>query len=169
MALVVVLAKLHNFCINETDESTIPSMTAADDLNLSLGGGIPLERDEAAQMHLPRQLMGGGDHFDDMDRRTRHARECEAAWNHDELLPRERLCMQVQDGNLSRPPPDSRRHWYIYCILSLYRFIKCINRMCVMTTRQSTSITAKHWVEYDYCDMALLVSSRLLQFHHQYP
>ena len=101
VALVVVLAKLHNFCINETDETTVPSMTAVDDLNLTLGGGIPLERDEVAQMRLPRQLLGGGDHFDDMDRLTRRAREREAARNHATLLPRERLCMQVQDGNLS--------------------------------------------------------------------
>ena len=102
VALVIDLAKLHNFCINVTDEECdVPSMTAADNLNISLGGGIPLERDEAAQMRLPRQLMGGGDHFDDMDRLTHRARERDAAINHDGLLPCEHLCRQVQDGNLS--------------------------------------------------------------------
>ena len=110
VALVVALAKLHNFCIDET----VPSMTAADDLQLSLDGGIPLERSNAARMQLPRQLMDGGDHFEDMDCLTRRQRERDterdAARNHAGLLPRERLCIQVQDGNLSRPPPDGRNH-----------------------------------------------------------
>ena len=48
VALVVALAKLHNFCIDET----VPSMTAADDLQLLLDGGVPLERSNAAQMLL---------------------------------------------------------------------------------------------------------------------
>ena len=74
VALVVALAKLHNFCIDET----VPSMTAADDLQLSLDGGVPLERSNAAQMRLPRQLMDGGDHFEDMDRLTRRQRERDA-------------------------------------------------------------------------------------------
>ena len=85
VALVVALAKLHNFCIDET----VPSMTAADDLQLSLDGGVPLERSNAAQMRLPRQLMDGGDHFEDMDRLTRRQRERDAARNHAGLLPRE--------------------------------------------------------------------------------
>ena len=110
VALVVVLTKFHNFCINETDESTVPSMTAVDNLNLTIGGGIPLEWDEVAQMRLPRQLLGGGDHFDDMDRLMRRAHERKVARNHAALHPRERLFMQVQDGNLSRPNPDSRHH-----------------------------------------------------------
>ena len=106
VALVVALAKLHNFCVDET----VPSMTAADDLQLSLDGGIPLERSNAAQMRLPRQLMDGGDHFEDMDRLTRRQRERDAARNHAGLLPRERLRIQVQDGYLIRPPPDGGNH-----------------------------------------------------------
>jgi DDE superfamily endonuclease len=106
VALVVALAKLHNYCINET----VPSMTAADNLQLSLDGGVPLERSNAAPVRLPRQLMDGGDHFEDMDRLTRRQRERDAARNHNGLLPRERLCIQIQDGHLSRPPPDGRNH-----------------------------------------------------------
>jgi hypothetical protein len=62
------------------------------------------------QCRLPRQLMDGGDHFDDMDRLTHRQRERDAARNHNGLLPRERLCIQIQDGFLSRPPPDGRNH-----------------------------------------------------------
>jgi DDE superfamily endonuclease len=39
VTLVVALAKLHNFCIDETD--VVSSTTAADDLHLSLSGAVP--------------------------------------------------------------------------------------------------------------------------------
>jgi hypothetical protein len=68
VALVVALAKLHNFCIDETDVAS--STTAADDLHLSISGAVPLEMSTVAHMHLPRELIGGGHHFDDMDRLT---------------------------------------------------------------------------------------------------
>jgi hypothetical protein len=63
-----------------------------------------------ARMHLPRQLIGGGHHFDDMD----HLTACRAQEHHvaigGTLLPRERLCNQVEDGCLSHLPPDRRHH-----------------------------------------------------------
>jgi hypothetical protein len=111
VALVVALAKLHNFCIDVRDASS--STTAVDDLSLSLGGAVPLEMSAAARMHLPRQLLNGGHHFDDMDRLTRRALERDAerkATSNKTVLPRDRLCTQVKEGNLSRPLPDSRRH-----------------------------------------------------------
>ena len=62
IALVIALAKLQNFCINEREELIIPLAMDADDLEISLCGGVPLEMSTAAGMALPQQLLGGGHH-----------------------------------------------------------------------------------------------------------
>jgi hypothetical protein len=111
VALVIALAKLHNFCINEADGLRIPPVTEADDLAISLRGGVPLQMSAAAGMALPRQLLGGGHHFADMNRSARRVRESEArqhAQENNELLPRERLHNLVQAAKLSRPVPTGR-------------------------------------------------------------
>ena len=72
-SLVLALAKIHNFCIDQDDTSILPS-TSVDELRLAsqTNGSVPLEHldgdnDDMADDNttVPRQLIDGGDHFDD--------------------------------------------------------------------------------------------------------
>ena len=113
-ALVVALAKLHNFCINQKDTNIAP-MTAADELRLMTNeiGSIVLENstavgddgnvDGANEYMIPRQLIGAGDHFEDVPREVRDSRRRSFL---DSRLPRERQSEDyVQDNNYQRPRP----------------------------------------------------------------
>ena len=102
VALVMALAKLHNFCIDETDADGIPSISPADDLEIEMQGGVPLE---TTQM-LPEQLLHVGHHFDDIDRNShrRRTRQYQSAGRvQDQQLPRDRLHEKVANANLRRP------------------------------------------------------------------
>jgi hypothetical protein len=70
IALVIALCKLHNFCIDEND--LVPPVGAVDELRTEMRGGIPLETTQTPtsigrRVLLPRQLLDGGLHFDDID------------------------------------------------------------------------------------------------------
>ena len=73
VALVMCLAKLHNFCIDERETSISP-LTAVDEATIELDGAVPLQHYDAdtdegqftAQQGLPLQLIDAGNHFDDM-------------------------------------------------------------------------------------------------------
>ena len=102
VALVMALAKLHNFCIDETDADGIPSISPADDLEIEMQGGVPLE---TTQM-LPEQLLHVGHHFDDIDRNSHRRRTRQyqsAARVQAQQQPRDRLHEQVANANLRRP------------------------------------------------------------------
>jgi hypothetical protein len=100
IALVVALAKLHNFCINES--VVIESMTAVDEARAERNGAVPLETWNRNSQRQPQQLLGGGEHFDDMHRdvRRQRTREQQAI-----ILPREKLLTIVQQDGLTRPRP----------------------------------------------------------------
>jgi hypothetical protein len=112
VAIVMCLAKLHNYCINER-ESAICPMTAGDEANIEMDGAVPLQEYPAnswtrrfTDQRLPRQLIGGGDHFDDMSRNARRQRIRELRHRLEELdkmLPRDRLHLLVRDKQLKRP------------------------------------------------------------------
>lgn len=104
-ALVVALTKLHNFCIDE-NENELSVSTPGDALNIDLSGGVPMEPSVQANMSLPMGLMGGGEHFDDMDRNTRRRREREATND----FPRDRLHEMIAVKGLTRPAPTRQRH-----------------------------------------------------------
>jgi len=111
-ALVLTLCRLHNFCITERlmkkNGSSLPENLATDDLNLTLGGAVPLVsvRMEAHptgyHKHSPEQLLHGGDHFDDVDRRIHINIESRA--KDDGPLPRDELHDLVANKGLVRPP-----------------------------------------------------------------
>ena len=69
IALVLALARLHNFCIDEKQGIEIP--TAQDACNIEQEGAAPLEVDPATNISIPRQLLDGGAHFNDIDRNQR--------------------------------------------------------------------------------------------------
>jgi DDE superfamily endonuclease len=80
VALVMALAKLHNFCIDENNSDNVPSILAADELDIEIQGGVPLEMTEmttitGAATSIPSQLIGAGNHFDELDRLSRRRRE----------------------------------------------------------------------------------------------
>ena len=98
VSLVLALARLHNFCIDQKQAITNPP--AVDEINIEVAGGVPLEQDQVSQEAIPRQLFGGGEHFEDMDRNERRRRQ--RMFAHIQL-PRERLLASVIDQGLRRP------------------------------------------------------------------
>jgi hypothetical protein len=110
IALVVALAKLHNFCIDANETHAQPS-PARDELRTEMQGGVPLEATTTSmagsQVLTPRQLLDGGLHFDDIDppARRRRVRQYQAQADalHQEL-PRDFLHNLIDGANLTRPP-----------------------------------------------------------------
>ena len=103
VSLVLALARLHNFCIDENQ--SIESLPARDTSHIEQVGGVPLVVEDETDQAVPRQLIGGGEHFDDIDRNERRRRQ--RRFNNI-LLPRERLLASVIDQDLRRPVPQGR-------------------------------------------------------------
>jgi hypothetical protein len=105
VALVVALARLHNFCIDQK-QLQIENMIAPDERYIERLGAVPLEEDSRMNgQRIPRHLIGGGDHFAGMERNER--RRLVRSFNGIEL-PRERLLAVVIDQDLQRPRPRGR-------------------------------------------------------------
>jgi DDE superfamily endonuclease len=85
-ALVLALAKLHNFCINAC-ESRAMMNTTTDGWRLELNGAVTLDC-EGADI-IPRQMLGGGEHFKDVDRRNMRRQWEYSAANQGNPLPRD--------------------------------------------------------------------------------
>lgn len=99
VALVVALAKLHNFCLNE--HKTIESPSAQDTSHIEQVGGVPLVAgDGNNNVFIPQQLIGAGEHFDGVDRneRCRYQRRFRGI-----ELPRDQLHAMIADSDLRRP------------------------------------------------------------------
>jgi hypothetical protein len=99
ISLVIALAKLHNFCMDNSDDISIDNLPS-DTLELQLHGAVPLQNIGGVTM-VPT-LLGGGHHRDDVPPLPRRRTE-------DLTLPRYRLHETIADNNLSRPIPNSRR------------------------------------------------------------
>jgi hypothetical protein len=105
VALVLALAKLHNFCIDE--RQSVDAATARDTSHIEQVGGVPLvaiEHDE--NIFVPRQLLGAGEHFEGIDRNER--RRLQRSFTNIQL-PRERLLALVLDAGLQRPRTSTVR------------------------------------------------------------
>jgi DDE superfamily endonuclease len=104
-ALVLCLAKLHNFCINEADAEAIN--TTRDSTHIMVVGGVELIDSPAASTPLPISLMGGGEHSDDLTENDlrRLRREYENV-----VLPRALLHGLIETKGLTRPLPMRERH-----------------------------------------------------------
>jgi hypothetical protein len=116
IAMVCALARLNNFCINETEISPSP-LAALDAQFLETSGGCPLVERSNVDQAAPMQLIGGGHHFDDLNRhqrRSRH-RSQQRDIRHgipasgEQVIPRERLLAIVMEQGLVRPTPTTRR------------------------------------------------------------
>jgi hypothetical protein len=70
VALILALAKLHNYCI-DADDGNSDTYTASDEWQNELNGAVPLvaTTQDAQSRHddvIPEQLVQGGHHFDDI-------------------------------------------------------------------------------------------------------
>ena len=91
-AMVLALAKIHNYCIEQKDTNILP-MTAADELRLMSNEMGSVSLDDTATVDnvsgegrsIPRQLLGAGEHFEDVPREIRDIRR--RSYN-DTRLPR---------------------------------------------------------------------------------
>jgi hypothetical protein len=111
-AMVFAMAKLHNFCIDEVESAhNIPGNLALDERNLESRGGVGAIQLETVEMSgdqvIPRALLNGGNHFDDIDMnsRRRYGRQQRL-----DTLPRERMLNDISNSGLERPVPVPRRH-----------------------------------------------------------
>lgn len=103
-AMVIALAKLHNFCIDRKE--TVVPCTVLDQVNIESqdGGHIALvQREQAGNQFIPEQLLGAGHHFQDVGRRDRQRFDAAA-------LPRNILAAEIEAAGLTRPVVVMRRH-----------------------------------------------------------
>lgn len=123
VALVLALAKLHNYCIDEKEASCDAAYgSAIDEWRNELTGAVPLV--ETNQQYAPdnasttigtvtpHQLLDGGNHFDDIGLNGRYNRQ--RRYNYlsrinGSPLPRERLHSHVADTGITRPTPQPSR------------------------------------------------------------
>jgi hypothetical protein len=104
VALVVALAKLHNFCIDESDIPVrVPQTYHRDRFHMmnSDSGYVTLRNDHPQQnTNVPAELLHAGEHFNDVpDTRLRGQRRR----NLEVELPRTRLFHMIADGHWQRP------------------------------------------------------------------
>jgi hypothetical protein len=77
IALVSCLARLHNFCINEVertkelDEDALP--TDIEHMMNGPEGYVPLVKDNSNNVPTPKDILDGGNHFDDCPRAARQS------------------------------------------------------------------------------------------------
>lgn len=119
-SLVLVLCKLHNYCINCTDAS-IERPFQSDLQNIVMNGGLFLPRlDDRAEDREEQPswsydmsetsgdrlvaLLDGGDHCDDHDSQT-----ARRAFRYLEHLPSRILLAKIQDEGLHRPARSTYR------------------------------------------------------------
>jgi hypothetical protein len=109
----LALAKIHNFCIEQTDTSILPVLPE-DEFRLVTqpSGSIPLEDRGAHDDRMdedidngvvPVQLIGGGEHFEDVPGEI-----CQMTRRRYNIirLPREKLAEDtVMENNYQRPRP----------------------------------------------------------------
>lgn len=112
VALVLALAKLHNYCIDAQDDSRDVSHTASDEWVTEINGGVPLvpvaaEFQSGNNDVVPEQLLHGGHHFDDIggavgrrNRQRRYVYEADGV-----QLPREALHSYIESIGVTRPIP----------------------------------------------------------------
>ena len=105
--MVVSLAKLHNFCLDEwlnhENNTTINRNVVVDNLliqdvehiTMNEHGSVPLVFDLDSETNIPDDLIGGGEHFDDVPRYWRRGVSDDTAHT--------LLCIHVENSHKRRP------------------------------------------------------------------
>jgi hypothetical protein len=122
VALVVALAKLHNFCIDATDDNTVFDSDNTPDPDVVATtsrlrrrphrGAVPLvathRKDHGTTEEIPVSLLDGGEHFLDHPRGTRRSdNNHRVVASTDALLPRELMLRVVVGSGMVRPTIQS--------------------------------------------------------------
>ena len=101
-ALTSALCRLHNFCIDENQ--SIEPMMQRDSAQIATGPHLAPVQTSATgteEHNGPPELVGGGEHFDDVSRYTR--RQMENATEEDGSTPRDKLVQSVIEQDIHRP------------------------------------------------------------------
>ena len=111
VALVLALAKLHNYCIDAEEQTYCDAAfsTAADEWRSKESGAVPLVETQQHSGVTPRQLLDGGNHFDDIGMNGRYNRQRRYNYISETAgiaLPRDRLHSFVADSGVTRPTPQ---------------------------------------------------------------
>jgi hypothetical protein len=106
-ALVLALAKMHNFCIDANDVAAEP--TRNDAVTMELNGAVPLQDIVMGNNsgRVPSQLLGGGHHMDGLASTVRRQTNYRNR-NQPSQLPRSIMHNQVMEMNILRPVPFRR-------------------------------------------------------------
>ena len=113
VALVLALAKLHNYFIDADGASDL-TFTASDEWQHEINGAVPLvttgdSQESSGHDVVPEQLLDGGNHFDDIGgvngRYNRQRRYNTISENAGVALPRDRLHSYVAAIGVTRPTP----------------------------------------------------------------
>ncbi len=105
VALVMALAKLHNYCINANDNN-ISANTARDECTSEINDAVPLVQVEGhgeGSDVVPEQLLHGGEHFDDIGHAGRRCIQRSYKLVTNGLLPREQLHSYITAIGVTRP------------------------------------------------------------------
>ena len=103
IALVNALAKLHNFCIDQRDNPLTSNPEDQHSLITNPNGYVPLEENEKCDITLQVQIIGGGHHFQDIDRRLHQNQTLRE-------FPRQSLHDNVASSHLVRPRYHERNN-----------------------------------------------------------
>jgi DDE superfamily endonuclease len=102
-AMVMALAKIHNYCTDKVD-LTLQS-TVRDGFRNMYIGAVPMVMSAQANMPLPEGLLHAGHHFDNIGTNT--CRNCQSS---SIQLPHEAMHDFVAAKGLRRPKPVACRH-----------------------------------------------------------
>ena len=102
-SLVLCLCKLHNFCVDAND-THVPVPAAQDAVSVSVGGGFNVRNNSSNGDERPDELLDGGAHFDDYDRRQRRQEE-RSVRGMVGSIPRDQLLASVIEKELERKKP----------------------------------------------------------------
>ena len=95
-ALTSCLCRLHNFCIDENQR--LEPLMSRDAAIIATGAHVSTTAEEDEMNRAPQDLMGGGEHFDDLGRYTRRTME-----QTDDETPRHAAMHQIMELDLHRP------------------------------------------------------------------
>jgi hypothetical protein len=102
-AMVMALAKIHNYCTDEVD--LLLQSTVTDGFcNVNIGA-VPMVMLPEANMVVPEGLLHAGHHFDNLGSNYHRNRQSSSV-----QLPRDKVHEYVAAKGLQRPKPVARRH-----------------------------------------------------------
>jgi hypothetical protein len=100
VALVIALARLHNFCMDENEELLELSTIDMSNLVNKPDGYVVCEHRDGCEVTIPRPLLDGSNHFADVPRPCRRSVETRIPGG---VQPRTVLLQKVIDAQLVRP------------------------------------------------------------------